>query len=307
LELLVGKVILFYKYIFIKYPKQIQKWQQKICSQLGLTGRILIAHEGINATLGGTFENIDRYIALMRSHQLFSDIDFKESNGGADCFPRLQIKVKDEIVRLSLDTEKLKASDGGLHLTPEQTHALLSNKPDDLVILDARNNYESQIGRFEDAIIPDIAYFRQFPEFIDQNKEQFRDKTVLMYCTGGIRCERASAYLKLKQVARQVYQVSGGICKYVEKYPNGFFKGKNYVFDGRLSMQVNEEILSQCFLCEKSFDRYTNCLNAACNKHFICCQSCKISCENFCSSPCKDAVLNCPTSKRPPLHVVKYE
>lgn len=300
-----GKVILFYKYITIRYPKQIQKWQEKLCQDLGLRGRVLIATEGINATLGGSEAMIDRYKALMNGHELFSEIDFKESAGGAECFVRLSIKVKDEIVRLGKDTTLVNASDGGKHLTPEQAHDLLQSKDDSLVLLDARNNYESAIGKFEGAITPDIKTFRQFPEYIDQNLEMFKDKTVVMYCTGGIRCERASAYVKLKEVAKEVLQISGGICRYVEKYPDGFFKGKNYIFDGRISVPVNDHILGTCFGCKTACDQYTNCLNAQCNRHCIICNDCLKELLNCCSVECQLLVSNAHVAKRKPLHVIQ--
>ena len=140
--------------------------------------------------------------------------------------------MKSYISALILKT--VTAKNGGKHLTPEETHNLIAQKPNDLVILDARNDYEWRIGAFEGAIKPDIEHFRQFPKFVDDNLEQFKDKQVLMYCTGGIRCERASTYLKEKGVAKNVYQILGGIHRYAEQYPDGFFRGKNYVFDDRI-------------------------------------------------------------------------
>lgn len=299
-----GKVILFYKYIAITYPKQIQKWQEKLCKELGLTGRVLIATEGINATLGGSDAMIDKYKQLMNEHELFGGIDFKESIGGSDCFVRLSIKVKDEIVRLSKDVIQVNARNGGAHLTPEQVHALLQSGNKDLLVLDARNNYESAIGRFENAVTPDIKTFRQFPDYVDHNLDQFKDKTVLMYCTGGIRCERASAYLKLKGVAKEVLQLEGGICRYVEKYPDGFFKGKNYIFDGRIAVPVNDQVLGTCFVCKASCDQYTNCLNAQCNRHCIVCLDCIKDLSNCCSHECQALVAHAKVVKRTPLRVV---
>jgi predicted sulfurtransferase len=299
-----GKVILFYKYITIRYPKQIQKWQEKLCRDLGLAGRVLIATEGINATLGGSDHMIERYKQLMNEHELFGGIDFKESAGGSECFVRLSTKVKDEIVRLGKSTTEINAVDGGTHVTSERVHALLQANDKDLVVLDGRNNYESAIGKFEGAITPNIKTFRQFPEYIDQNLEQFKDKTVLMYCTGGIRCERASAYVKLKGVAKDVLQLEGGICRYVEKYPNGFFKGKNYIFDSRISVPVNDEILGTCFVCAVACDNYTNCLNAQCNRHCIVCVDCTKKLSNCCSAECQSLVALARVAKRKPLHVV---
>jgi UPF0176 protein len=211
-------ILLFYKYIDIQHPKHIMKWQQKICSELGFKGRILISHEGINGTLGGTTDNAERYKKIMSEHPLFGDIDFKDSQGGTECFPRLSIKVRPEAVSLGIAYDKLTPRTGGQHLSPQETHKLISANPEDLVIFDARNDYESLIGKFVNAITPDIQNFRELPAYIDNNVEQFKDKQVLMYCTGGIRCERATAYLNEKNIAKKVYQIDGGIHRYTEQY-----------------------------------------------------------------------------------------
>lgn len=299
------KIILFYKYVAIKYPKQVQKWQEKICADFGLKGRVILAHEGINATLAGPVEGLERYKALMNAHQLFGDIDFKESEGGTECFPRMQIKVKDEIVRFGVSQEQLAGHDTGIHLTPQDAHTLLEKAPQDLLIFDARNNYESTIGTFKNAVKPDIRYFRQLPEYIDQNLEQFKDKEVLMFCTGGIRCEMATRYLKSKGIAKEVYQIEGGIHRYVEQYPDGFFEGKNYVFDGRLAMKVNDVVLSNCSVCAAACDEYANCLLAACNKHYLCCSTCLEKLKNTCSTECYIKVYQEDAPQRPPFVTVQ--
>lgn len=299
-----GKILLFYKYVDIEYPKQVQKWQQKLCADLGLTGRIIIAHEGINATVGGSEKNVEIYKKAMEKDPRFRGIDFKESQGGSGCFPRMRIIVKNEIVYLGLDPQKVTAKNGGQHLTPEETHTLIASKPDDLVILDARNDYEWRIGAFTDAIKPDIEHFRQFPQYVDENLEQFKNKQVLMYCTGGIRCERASAYLNEKGVAKKVYQISGGIHRYVEQYPDGFFRGKNYVFDDRVAVRVNNDILSTCTLCSTLCDDYTNCLNAECNEHFIACPACIEKYGNACSATCQELLKTQKVKPRPDRNVI---
>src|SRR5436190_5715214 len=171
---LMNTILLYYKYITIKYPKQIVKWQQTVCAELGLRGRILISHEGINGTLGGTVENTNRYKKLMSEHELFGEIDFKESEGGPECFPRLSVKVRNEAVSLGIAYNQLTPRNAGQHLTCEQAHELMTQNPDDLIILDARNNYESKIGKFNNAIIPDIHNFRDLPTYLDANLEQFK-------------------------------------------------------------------------------------------------------------------------------------
>ncbi len=294
-----GTIILFYKYVHIQYPKQVLKWQKKVCQELGLKGRIFLAHEGINATLGGSTENIDHYKKIMAEHPLFDAIDYKESPGGAELFPRLYVVVRTEIVHLGIAPETLTPAQGGVHLKPEQVHALIENKPDNLVILDMRNNYEWRIGKFEGAITPPIENFRDLPAYIDQNIEQFKDKQVLAYCTGGIRCERATAYLNQKQVAQTVYQIEGGIQRYIEQYPDGYFRGKNYVFDDRIAVKVNDDILTHCDLCPTTCDTYTNCSNAECNAHYIACSNCLQQYVNCCSQRCADLVTSKQVKMRP--------
>jgi predicted sulfurtransferase len=297
----VGIILLFYKYIHIQDPIAIQTWQKKLCKQLGLTGRILLAHEGINGTVGGSDQATQEYIAAMNQHPLFGEIDFKTAAGGAHAFPRMKISVKREIVHLGIDPQALTVAETAQHLTPAQTHELLQNPPQDLVVLDGRNNYEAAVGKFAGAITPDIRYFRQFPEYVDHNLDQFKDKTVLMYCTGGIRCERASAYLEQKKVAKKIYQVQGGIHRYIEQYPDGFFRGKNYVFDQRITLKVNDDVLSSCLHCKNPNDDYMNCLNALCNKHFTCCTDCAQQFANTCSERCQNLVASKQVAQRIPL------
>jgi predicted sulfurtransferase len=278
----VGVILLFYKYVTVRYPKQIQKWQKRLGASLGLTGRIIIAAEGINGTVGGSAGAIAQYKQELCAHELFVDIDFKESAGEVADFPRLSVMIKPEIVSLGIDPARLPHTKAGRQLTPDQAHELLKTVQrdaprsacSDLVILDGRNNYESAIGAFEGAIKPDIEHFRDFPQYIDEHIELFRDKTVVMYCTGGVRCERASAYLQEKGVAREVLQIAGGIHRYIEQYPNGFFRGKNYVFDKRVSLAANDDILSSCMRCNKQSDRYQACVIRSCKRQLIVCASC---------------------------------
>jgi predicted sulfurtransferase len=300
-----NKIILFYKYVHLKNPHEIVKWQKELCTLLQLKGRIIIAHEGINGTLGGSLDSIDQYISAMNCHDYLNNIDFKENNQVEDHFPRLRIIVKDEIVKMGIDPAIIKAEDGGIHLEPEAAHALIQNKPEDLLILDARNEFEYEIGRFENAVKSEIAHFRDFPSYIDSRLEQFKDKQVLMYCTGGIRCERASAYLKSKNVAKNVYQLKGGIHRYIEKFPDGYFKGKNYVFDGRISVKVTPDILSNCYICKVPCDEYNNCLRASCNRHFICCPSCLKMYENTCGQLCLN-LLNTGDAQARPMPQKEY-
>jgi predicted sulfurtransferase len=294
-----GTIIIFYKYVHIEYPKQVLKWQKKICQELGLKGRTFLAHEGINATLGGTTDNIERYKKIMDEHTLFAGIDYKESSGNADCFPRLYVVVRNEIVHLGIAPDKLTVQHSGVRLKPEQVHKLIESKPDNLVILDMRNNYEWRIGKFEGAITPPIENFRELPGYIDTHLDDFKDKQVLAYCTSGIRCERATAYLNQKQVAQKVYHIEGGIQRYVEQYPDGYFRGKNYVFDDRIAVKINDDILSTCDLCPAACNDYANCLNAECNAHYIACGNCLNTYANCCSQRCTDLIASQQVKRRP--------
>ena len=186
----------------------------------------------------------------------------------------------------------ISAANGGKHLSPQQVHDLLQNPPKNLIILDGRNDYEARIGKFVDAIVPPINNFREFPEYIDKNQDLFKNKKVFMYCTGGIRCERASAYLKSKGVAEEVYQLSGGIHRYAEEFPNGYFRGKNYVFDDRIAMTVNDDILSNCDQCQILCADFTNCINSKCNEQYIACQECLTKFNNCCSIICQNLVAS---------------
>lgn len=299
-----GIILLFYKYIQIENPAAIQAWQKELCSKLGLTGRIILATEGINGTVGGNKEATDAYIQAMNQHPLFGNIDFKTAEGGAHAFPRMKITIKREIVHLGINPEDLTTQDTAQHLTPQQTHELFLNPPEDFIVLDGRNNYEAAVGKFVGAITPDIRYFRQFPGYIDENIDQFKDKTVFMYCTGGIRCERASAYLNKKGIAKKIYQVEGGIHRYVEQYPDGFFRGKNYVFDNRITVKVNDDVLSSCLNCTTPSDEYFNCLNALCNKHFTSCPNCLTKLSKTCSSRCQNLLQEKKAPQRTPLHKI---
>jgi predicted sulfurtransferase len=288
-----GKILLFYKYVGIDKPTDILSWQQELGKQLNLKGRVFIADEGINGTLGGTVDEIDCYKHAMLQHPLFFDIDFKEGEGSANHFPSLKIKIKKEIVRLGIDPKILSAQDAADALTPIEAHALIQSNSPDLIVLDTRNDYESCVGTFEKAVIPNTKTFREFPQYIDNNIELFKDKNVLLFCTGGVRCERASAYLKLKNVAKNIYHIRGGIHNYVKEFPNGYFKGKNYVFDGRISTKVTDDILAQCHYCFAPYDDYTNCINAACNRHIIVCPGCITKHHNTCSDACLELVQSC--------------
>lgn len=296
-----GIILLYYKYVNIPNPIEIQKWQKELCAKLGLTGRILLAHEGINGTVGGSDEATQEYIKAMSEHPFFGNIDFKTAPGDRDAFPRMKISIKKEIVNLGIDPETLTVKDTAEHLSPQQIHDLLSNPPQDLVIIDTRNSYEIAVGKFNNAIDPQTRYFRQFPQWVDQNVDMLKDKTVFMYCTGGVRCERATAYVNVKNVAKKVVQLEGGIHRYIEQFPDGHFRGKNYVFDNRITVRANEDILSKCLNCPTPSDEYFNCLNALCNKHYTSCAACLQAFDRTCSTKCQELIKHKQAPERQPF------
>jgi predicted sulfurtransferase len=287
-----GIITIYYKYVAIEDPHAIMRWQKNLCIELGLKGRILIAKEGINGTVGGTSDAIAAYKKAMLDHPFFTDLDFKDSPGEADHFSKLRVVIRPEIVHLGLDTTQITARDVGKHLSPEQAHQFISQKNDNTIVLDTRNKSEWKIGRFNGAVNADIEYFRELPAYIDQNIDLFKGKEVLMACTAGVRCERASAYLKSKNVATAVYQIKGGIHRYVEQFPDGEFRGKNYVFDGRISVKINDDIVGTCDRCGISYDEPSNCINAECNRQLVTCPTCREKWLNTCSEKCSQLVHN---------------
>ncbi|KAG8595197.1 hypothetical protein GDO81_001445 [Engystomops pustulosus] len=224
-----GEVLLYYCYCDVCDPQWICDWQRTLCNLLHLTGKIRIASEGINGTVGGSKVSTKLYIDTMLSHPLFKQMcleDFKRSDGGAHCFPDLRVGVFHEIVPMGVDPQKVSYKETATHLTPEEFHERVeqylsaSQEEKDTILLDCRNFYESRIGQFQNCLAPDIRKFSYFPNYVDQNLEFFKDKTVLMYCTGGIRCERGSAYLRSKAVCKEIYQLKGGIHKYLDQFPS---------------------------------------------------------------------------------------
>jgi UPF0176 protein len=233
----VHPVILFYKYVLIESPDAFAAEQRALCSSLGLKGRILLASEGINGTLAGPAEGVNRYVALLKADARFRDIEIKTSAGDAGTFPKLVVKVRAEIVTLNAGAIR---PDNDNQLSPAEWKRLLEEHPD-AVPLDIRNRFESDAGKFESAVVCDIEHFRELPQYIDR-LQGLKDKTVLMYCTGGIRCEKASALFRSKGF-RNVFQLHGGIAAYQEEFGNEHWQGECFVFDQRMTVRVEEGLV----------------------------------------------------------------
>ena len=283
-----GIILLYYKYVDIEDPEYVACWQRALATPLDLRGRIIVAKEGINGTVGGSIAAIEAYKKAMKAHPLFSTIDFKESSGEAEHFPRLRILVKKEIVSLGISPQEVSAHAAAPLLTPAEVHAKMVTPSSDLLVFDIRNNYETRIGTFDNALTAEISTFRQLPSFIDNNVALFQNKEIVMACTGGVRCERASAYLASKGTAKQVYQLAGGIHRYLEQYPSGFFRGKNFVFDGRVALGTSDEIIANCLTCKCPCDTYSRCVNMCCNQLLIMCDACKKTALVTCSVQCSE-------------------
>lgn len=285
------QVLLYYKYTEIEDPQAFRDQHFEICSSFGLRGRILVATEGINGTVSGTVEQTEKYMEFMRSDARFSDMVFKMEKSEGHAFKKLKIKVKPEIVNLSLDEDLNPNEITGKHLPPKEFLETLQQ--DDVIILDARNTYEYDLGHFRGAIRPDIETFRELPKWVEENLSEHKDKKILTYCTGGIRCEKFSGFL-VNEGFKDVSQLEGGIITYGydPEVKGALWDGKCYVFDERISVPVNrtgeETVVGKCHHCGKPEERYVKCGNPECNKHLLLCEDCEHEHYRSCSQECKD-------------------
>ncbi|KAL7313806.1 hypothetical protein PS15m_007497 [Mucor circinelloides] len=325
------KVILFYKYTLVKDPIKFALDHQTYCANM--TGKVRIASEGINATLAGSNHDIDAYLNWLTTTQPFDDdalselrqpvslqLDdpytarykfFKPSQGCHHVFAELSIKLVDEICPLgqtAVVLDKLQKPDHGHgKLSPGDFHAILAKRhQDDFILLDTRNYYESKIGHFEGAIQPPIRKFSQFPDYVERNKDAMRGKTILTYCTGGIRCEKATAYMRQALPDEEIFMLDGGIHNYMEWWKHKkeveksdddndpVWQGKNYVFDARQSLSLCEDsIVSQCQACHQPWDKYKKCGSAGCHLLVLRCDACCGAGEQvYCCDECQHGQQN---------------
>lgn len=275
------KIILYYKFIPVADPEITKLWQIELCKSLGLSGRVLISKHGINGTLGGSLDSLRAYKSAMNKTDIFKGITYKWSEGGAQSFPRLSVKVRPEIVAFGaadeLQVDENGVVGGGKHLKPKQVHELLKERGEDVVFFDGRNKYEAKIGKFKNAVIPDTETSRDFIKELDNPKyNDIKDKPVITYCTGGIRCEILSSLMKNRGF-KEVYQIDGGIVKYGETYKNdGEWEGKLHIFDDRMVMQFSEDAddIGECVHCHGKTSNYENCANKQCNRLVLVCEKC---------------------------------
>lgn len=288
------EVILYYKFEPIDDPDLFCKDHKNELKNLELKGRVYIGSEGINGTLGGTREQIDKYKKYLRSLDGFGDTEFKTDEHNGVPFAKLVCKVRDELVAIHMDG--LNPQNGGNYLEPGEWRKVIENE-DDYVMIDVRNNYESKVGHFEGAVTPDVDNFYDFPEWLESAENEIpKEKKVLMYCTGGIRCEKFSVLMKQKGW-KDVNQLHGGILKYAKVEGGEHFKGKCFVFDDRLVVPVNKEKLHPIARCEitgKPADSYINCANMECNKLFVCSEEGAKLMDGCCSEECKKSEYKRP-------------
>lgn len=280
----------FYKYVRIADPKAMRDALFTQFSKLGCFGRIYIASEGINAQMNVPTRNFEAFDAYMKSISEFADVPYKLAVEETPfvSFYKLTIKVKNKIVADGLDDASFDVTKTGEYLTAAEMNAYI-NDPD-AVIVDMRNGYESEVGRFENAVTPDVDTFREELKVVPELLKVHKNKKIALYCTGGIRCEKASAWLKHNGFA-QVKHLKGGIIDYKRQVEEGGlpnkFLGKNFVFDERMGERISDEIIAHCHLCaETKCDTHIHCKNQACHVLFICCDECKAKKRGYCSYRC---------------------
>lgn len=282
------QTLLYYCYTTIENAEQFAADHLQFCKSLGLTGRIIVAGEGLNGTVSGTTESCRIYMDTVLADPRFAATEFKIDDVDEPSFIKMHCRYKPEIVHSGLRDPNIidPKKKTGIHLEPKEFMELKDQE--DVVILDVRSNYEHELGRFKNAVTLDIDNFRDFPAKINE-LAKYKNKKILTYCTGGIKCEKASALL-LHEGFKDVYQLHGGIIKYGKEAGGKDFEGKCYVFDNRVSVEVNSVnpvVISTCRNCGKTTAKMINCANPECNEHFTQCDECGTKMEGCCSDECK--------------------
>ncbi len=279
------QVLLYYIYVSIENAAQYRDEHHLYCVENNLLGRIIVSEEGLNGTVSGAVEDCHKYMTWLHADERFKTIDFKVDFTDGHTFQKLHVRLKNEIVNSDLPVNPTVKT--GKHLEPEEFKALKDNE--DVVLIDMRSNYEHQMGKFKGAITFDMENLRELPDHMVEIAH-LKNKKIITYCTGGIKCEKASAYL-LDQGFENVYQLHGGIIKYGLEQNGEDFDGKCYVFDNRLAVDVNKvnpEIISTCFVCEALTEKMVNCANPYCNNHVTICTSCHKKLDGACSVACQN-------------------
>ena len=283
------QTLLYYCYSRIEDAEQFASDHLQFCKSLNLVGRIIVADEGLNGTVSGAAESCKMYMDTLHADPRFSKIDFKIDNVEEPSFIKMHCRYKSEIVHSGLRDPGIinPEKKTGIHLEPADFVKMKDDQ--DVVIVDVRSNYEHSIGRFKNAVTFDIENFRDFPAMINE-LAQYKDKKIVTYCTGGIKCEKASALL-LHEGFENVYQLHGGIIKYGKEAGGKDFEGKCYVFDNRVAVNVNTVnpvVISTCRNCGANTTKMINCANPECNEHFTQCDACGEELDGACSALCQE-------------------
>ena len=272
----IPKILLYYLFTPLADPEAIRLWQRDLCESLGLGGRILISRDGINGTVGGDLPAVKKYLRKTREYPAFKNLDVKWSDGAGDDFPRLSVRVRQELVSFGapgeLQVDENGVVGGGARLTPEQLHELVAEK--DVTFFDGRNSFEAEIGRFKGAVVPPVSNTREFIAELDSGAyDHLKDQPVVTYCTGGIRCEVLSS-LMINRGFSEVYQLDGGIARYGEKFADsGLWEGSLYVFDKRMAVDFSTDaaVIGRCYRCGVPTNHMQNCHDLGCRAQLVVC------------------------------------
>lgn len=287
-------VLLYYNYVQIDDPEAFAEEHLEYCKTFGLKGRILVAPEGINGTVSGTIEQTEAYMEKMHADSRFTNMAFKVDPHDGHAFKKMHVRPRKELVTLRLEDDVNPKQTTGQHLEPDEFLQAIQDK--DTIVLDARNDYEYDLGHFRGAIRPDIETFRELPEWVRENKHLIEGKRILTYCTGGIRCEKFSGWL-VKEGFEDVAQLHGGIVTY-GKDPNvqgELWDGRCYVFDERISVPINRKehvVVGKDYFDGKSCERYVNCADPDCNKQIICSEENEYTFLRGCTHACRVSPRN---------------
>ena len=277
------KILLYYKFTPLSDPEAVKLWQKTLCTRLNLRGRILVSRHGLNGTVGGEMADLKEYIKETKMFPAFKDTVFKWSDGSREDFPRLRAKNRRELVGFQnsedeFDVDMDGVVGGGQHLKPHQVNEMVEKYGDDVIFFDGRNTYEAQIGKFKGAVVPDTRTSRDFIAELESDKyDDIKDKKVITYCTGGVRCEVISAMMK-KRGFTDVYQIDGGIVKYGEEYgDDSLWEGALYVFDNRIIVKFTDhaKTIGECIHCGGNTSNFDNCALSDCNLLMLVCSACK--------------------------------
>ncbi|MGE7767219.1 rhodanese-related sulfurtransferase [Peribacillus sp. NPDC096540] len=283
------RVLLYYLYVPIENHEEFAAEHLAACKELELKGRILVASEGINGTVSGTIEQTNQYMDMMRSDSRFADIVFKIDEADGHAFKKMHVRPKNELVTLRLEDDINPNQTTGNYLSPKEFFEQMQDE--NTVVLDARNDYEYEIGHFRGAVKPDITNFRDLPDWVRENKQMFEGKKILTYCTGGIRCEKFSGWL-VKEGFEDVSQLHGGIATYGKdpEVQGDLWDGQMYVFDERIAVPINQKehvIVGRDIFSGEPCERYVNCANPECNKKILCSEENEHKHMRSCTHECR--------------------